>query len=91
MVVNNSNKGLGEEAPQKTGKERQCPGPGHWNQSPGASLLSACMASCENYKDCSTETFNHVHLRSLKTQPGVCQSLKNHLLNKGLRCWPLSF
>ena len=56
MFVNNSNKGLGEEAPQKTGKERQCPGPGHWNQSPGASLLSACMASCENYKDGSTET-----------------------------------
>ena len=89
MVVNNSNKGLGEEAPRKT-EQRQCPGPGHWKQSPGASLLSA-WHHVKITRMVTLRACNHVHLCSLKTQPGACQSLKKHLLNKGLRCWPLSF
>ena len=68
MAVNNSNKGLGEEAPQKT-EDRQCPGPGHWNQSPGASLLSA-WHHVKITRMVTLRACNHVHLCSLKNSTG---------------------
>ena len=55
MAVNNSNKGLGEEAPQKT-EDRQWVSWAWSLESESWGVTAISMASCENYKDGNTES-----------------------------------